>query len=197
MSDFWWAISQQRKSRQYGERLTRVIDFLLKEFGPDLEREIRAKITQEEIEKLLPRAKKEVLEKEIPKLRDRIEKEYEAKCNSIMQDYLTSFFSSFVPIREQIVESLFVKFHNELGFTNYQNRHLNCDCICERDGKEVKIEFEKASRDFITHKHKVEEIDYVVCWVNNLQYKRDLSVPIIELSKELPRIFADLLKSRS
>lgn len=68
----------------------------------------------------------------------------------------------------------------KLGFEKILKKQHNKtpDYIMLKDGREVKVEAEFLSSDFIRHKHRVEDVDVVVC------AKKDVTLPVkvIELS---------------
>ena len=193
----WWAIKEKRLRTQYEQKLERIKDFLLKEFGDDLRKQIKSEIKKIEIDKLMPEAKARVLKGELPKLKLEVQKEYEAKFLSMMLTYIDGFFSDFVPRKEETVVLLFQKFQKELGFDECEIKHGDYDCLCTRNGQEVRIEFERKSTDFFTHGHDEGKLDLIVCWIDNIADSRvhnmkKLSIPILELSIELPKIIGRL-----
>lgn len=188
--NLWWALKEKGLRKQYESKIERIIQFLLNEFGDELRTQIKEQITESEIEKLMSEAKARVLKIELPKLRTEIESNLQDKFDSMMLEHLEDFFSEFAPIKEETVVSLFHRFQNRLGFTKCEVRHIDYDCLCMKEGKQVRIEFEKKSKDFISHGHKKDKVDLIVCWVDNID--EIFSVPILELSRELAKIFVGL-----
>ncbi len=73
------------------------------------------------------------------------------------------------PKFEAGVISLFSKMHRELGFSFLKlMRDKYPDCIAEKQGKDVRIEFERRSSDFENQDHNPEDCDYIVCWTDDL-----------------------------
>jgi hypothetical protein len=48
------------------------------------------------------------------------------------------------------------------------------------DSKELKVQFELFSRNFLEHGHRVEDCDLIVCWENDWH---DGTVKVLEISK--------------
>lgn len=73
----------------------------------------------------------------------------------------------------------FRKNYKKLGFSKIiKENSKNCpDFVMLEKGKEVKIELEIKSSNFILHKHPVKMVDKVICIEKDLE----LDVPIIEL----------------
>jgi hypothetical protein len=165
-------IGYNKKIGELEEKIKRLQDFLLKEFGGELEAQIRekvrAEILAEEKEKLIAQAKSELIE----------------EIKRLLED--------FEPKKERVVEDIFLKYQKELGFEDCR-RSLDgkCDYICRQNGKNVRIEVERTSRNFIAHKHNPADVDLIVCWENNLNYA---PAPIIELEKELPKIIDKMFR---
>lgn len=63
------------------------------------------------------------------------------------------------------VVAYFEVHHKELGFTHILKKQTDRtpDFICLRNGKEVKVEIEYFSSSFFAHRHKVEDVDVVIC----------------------------------
>ena len=62
--------------------------------------------------------------------------------------------------------------------------------VLNERGEIKKIEFEKLASDFINHKHKPEDCDYIICWENDLdkeQIKRKGLPEIISLKEKLEK----------
>ena len=85
------------------------------------------------------------------------------------KNIVTAFIGMDKPKFETGVISLFSKVHRELGFSFLKVlRDKYPDCIAEKRGKEVRIEFEKKSSNFEAQKHDPKKCDYIVCWTNDL-----------------------------
>jgi len=162
---YYWGISERNKRISLETKVRRLRKFLVDEFLQDIKEDIRREIEEE------------------------TEKRIESKVIKNLSRFLSEFFSEFVPRREVTVKRLFYRFYKELGFEKcHTSLHKKGDCICIYGNKEIVIEFEKTALDFIRHKHDASKIDLIVCWIDNLKNKNDFSVPILELSKEIPKI---------
>ena len=78
---------------------------------------------------------------------------------------------------EADVEKYFEAQHKELGFTRILKKQHDRtpDYICLRNGKKVKVELEYLSSSFIQHRHKVEDVDVVIC------VSKDKEIPGVEI----------------
>jgi len=72
----------------------------------------------------------------------------------------------YLPEREAEVVHLFSKTHEKIGFPFIKYlREDFPDCMAiDSRGKEVKIEFEYKSSNFVIHKHNVLLCDLIICW---------------------------------
>lgn len=70
--------------------------------------------------------------------------------------------------------------YNLLGFDSVVawNKHKFPDFIMIKDGKEVRVEVETLSSNFIIHRHNPKEVDLVLCLVKN----KEIPVRTIEIS---------------
>lgn len=85
---------------------------------------------------------------------------------------------------------LFGALANDLGFavTRVQSEFPDCEAFCRVDeGKwqEIKIEFELASKNFLTHMHDPNGCDLIVCWVHDWP---QCPLPVLELKREVRRL---------
>ena len=76
------------------------------------------------------------------------------------------------PVNEAGVVYLFGMVAGDLGFvvTRIQSEFPDCEAMRHVEGdiwQKVRIEFEYESRNFVTHLHRVEECDVIVCWKHN------------------------------
>lgn len=71
----------------------------------------------------------------------------------------------------------FKKNYKKYGFSEIVKHNVSTspDYIMIKGNKEVGVELETLSSNFITHKHQIDKIDFVVCLVKDL----DLGIPII------------------
>jgi hypothetical protein len=95
------------------------------------------------------------------------------------------------PINEQGVVFLFGMISRELGFVVESVHNPFPDCIAKRLTdtrkrlwREVKIEFEFRSRNFLAHKHDY-QCDLIVCWEHNWP---DCPLEVIALSEEIGKL---------
>ena len=51
------------------------------------------------------------------------------------------------------------------------------DFIMLKDGKEIRVELETVSSNFILHKHDINKVDEIVCLINDIEFPK----PIIEV----------------
>ena len=96
------------------------------------------------------------------------------------------------PVSEGGVVFLFGMLAKELGFavTRIQAEFPDCEALCRvEDGRwqKVRIEFEYASRNFISHMHDPGGCDLIVCWVHDWPECR---LDVIELRSEMKRLLA-------
>jgi hypothetical protein len=94
------------------------------------------------------------------------------------------------PMNEQGVLFLFGAVAEQLGFlvTRIQAGYPDCEAMVEvAPGvwQRIRIELEYESRNFVMHQHDLADCDAIVCWIDNWP---ECPLPVIELSKELPRI---------
>lgn len=92
----------------------------------------------------------------------------------------------YAPENEQGVVFLFAKLMEKVGFekiVEIGRPFPDCTAI-NRSGKQVKIEFEYLSHNFITHKHNPKKCDCIICWKDDSKNNRKLP-KIIELRKKL------------
>lgn len=95
----------------------------------------------------------------------------------------------YAPINEQGVVFLFGKVAHEFGMYVELIRTGYPDCIAKRfigrgRWEEIKIEFEFRSSDFVRHKHKIEDVDMIVCWEHDWS-ACPKQVEILELREEI------------
>jgi len=98
------------------------------------------------------------------------------------------------PTNEMGVVFLFGTVAKELGFMviRLQSEFPDCEAFREVEPgcwQLVKIEFEKESRNFLTHGHKIDGCDLLVCWKHNWE---GCPLEVIELSKVMGELAADL-----
>ena len=90
-----------------------------------------------------------------------------------------------VPTNEAGVMFLFAAMALDMGFMATMVRAGFPDCEALREIspnrlQRVLIEFEYLSRNFVTHRHRVDKCDIIVCWINNWP---DCPLEVIELRK--------------
>jgi len=98
----------------------------------------------------------------------------------------------YAPTNEQGVVFLFGKVAHEFGMYIELIRTGYPDCIAKRFiGKdrweEIRIEFEFKSSHFVRHKHKVEEVDMIVCWEHDWE-ECPKSIEVLELINEISKL---------
>ncbi|MBU0457126.1 MAG: hypothetical protein ABH824_05775 [Nanoarchaeota archaeon] len=83
---------------------------------------------------------------------------------------------------EQEIVAWIRKYYKKLGYDKIieENKKKVPDFVMQRDGKNVRVEIEMYSSSFLKHKHNPEEVDEVLCIVNDAK----LFVKTIEI-KEL------------
>jgi len=57
------------------------------------------------------------------------------------------------------------------------------DCVANRDGERIRIEFEYRSRNFATHRHDPKKCDWIVCWIHDWPAVPD-RLRVVELRRE-------------
>jgi len=98
----------------------------------------------------------------------------------------------YAPINEQGVVFLFGKVAHEFGMYVELIRTGYPDCVAKRfigsdKWEEIKIEFEFRSSDFLRHKHKVEDVDMVVCWEHDWD-DCPKTIEVLELKNEIAKL---------
>lgn len=94
------------------------------------------------------------------------------------------------PITELGVIFLFGMVARELGFIVEDIAASFPDCEAKREvsrgrWERVRIEFEFESRNFVTHGHNKDDVDIVVCWIDNWP---DCPIEVVELKREIARL---------
>jgi hypothetical protein len=96
------------------------------------------------------------------------------------------------PINEQGVVFLFGMVSKELGFVVESVHNPFPDCIAKRLfdrrrrlWREVRIEFEYKSRNFLEHQHQNADCDLIVCWENNWP---DCPIEVMALKSEIQKL---------
>jgi hypothetical protein len=96
------------------------------------------------------------------------------------------------PINEQGVVFLFGIMARELGFVVDSVQGGFPDCVAKRctdprrnRWKEVRIEFEHCSHNFVTHGHPISGCDLIVCWIHDWWW--DCPFEVVSLRDELKR----------
>lgn len=86
------------------------------------------------------------------------------------------------PHNENEILFLFGKYHRELGFSIVKEINTNGkspDCVAiTAEEKEVRIEFEFVSSNFLLHNHKKENCDLIICYIHNW---KECPVKVLEL----------------
>jgi hypothetical protein len=94
-----------------------------------------------------------------------------------------------VPTNEAGVMFLFAAMAVELGFmaTIVRTGFPDCEALREISPNRLqrtRIEFEYLSRNFLKHRHRVDQCDMIVCWINNWP---ECPLEVLELSKIIGR----------
>ena len=102
---------------------------------------------------------------------------------------------AYAPTNEHGVAVLFGLLAPRLGFRIECVQAACPDCWAVRDGQECRIEFEFRASDFEVHGHSPEDVDLVICWDNDWEFRQDKyrKLEIRSLKKYLgvpPRVFA-------
>lgn len=168
----WGMIHARRKAEELKRRLEDEKEKLREEVKRDLLRELKEE------------ARKQATEELKNELRESVLADLEGKIKKITLTKLRGFLREFTPRKEKTVVDLFRIYMGELGFYDLElGRAPSADGTVFRNGKKLRVEFEKRSSDFVAHKHSESDVDIVVCWVKD----RQLPVEIFELSRELPK----------
>lgn len=71
---------------------------------------------------------------------------------------------SWVCTEEEVVR-YFEAHYKELGFSRIikKQHDRTPDFICLKNGKEVKVEIEYLSSGFVQHRHRIEDVDVIIC----------------------------------
>jgi len=95
---------------------------------------------------------------------------------------------NYAPLNEMGVILLFGYYLRDLGFSHLEEIRagfpdaIGMQKVDERKYRRVRIEFEFKSRNFITHDHRVEDCDVIICWEDNWA---DCPLEVIELKSAL------------
>lgn len=90
-----------------------------------------------------------------------------------------------IPTNEQGVVALFSKLSHELGY-EFKRIGNHCpDAVLEKDGHEVRVEFEYRSSNFQAHRHDPKLVDLIVCWQDDWAIP---TVPVLSLQMYLTLI---------
>lgn len=88
----------------------------------------------------------------------------------------------FIPSTEAGVLALFGRFFDLLGFSRILHVQTACpDCTAVYEGRQVRVELEYLSSNFILHGHSPSAVDLVVCWKKD----RSIPVPVIAMEERL------------
>ncbi len=71
--------------------------------------------------------------------------------------------------------------YEKLGYSGIVRRDIGIcpDLILSKDGKEVRIELETVAPNFISHKHSLNDVDEIICIVNDI----GLEKPVITVDE--------------
>jgi len=88
-----------------------------------------------------------------------------------------------LPSSEDIADAFFEKYFKKMGFSEIKKGTPNRtpDYIAIRNSKQVKVEIEGFSSSFISHKHKREDVDVVVCLIKDVELPNIEVLSIIDL----------------
>ena len=94
----------------------------------------------------------------------------------------------FQPSCEQEVVGFFCLVARHLGFRIIDIGTSFPDCIAKQidDGKDVRIEFEYRSSDFVKHKHPPDGCDIIVCWEDDVKFAEPKVIALQEFFASLP-----------
>lgn len=98
------------------------------------------------------------------------------------EEFLKRDKRKMIAYSEGSIEEWFKKNYKSLDFDKILKKQWNKtpDFIVLKDGKEVKVEIEFKTSDFIKHGHKVYEADYVICCIKDVEL--DKSIKVISLN---------------
>ena len=102
---------------------------------------------------------------------------------------------TYAPVNELGVVFLFGLLHESLGLHVESVQAGFPDCYAKKQlnngaWEEVLIEFEYESKSFLTHKHNPENVDMVICWIDNWP-DPPKHIEIVALSEVLKEIGSD------
>lgn len=96
---------------------------------------------------------------------------------------LTDPYLHFEPENEMGVVFLFSRLaDSKYGLSIESVQSGFPDCIANKDGKRIRIEFEYRSRNFSVHRHNPKECDWIVCWIDDWP-EAPGNLQVIELRK--------------
>jgi len=80
--------------------------------------------------------------------------------------------------RESEFKIWFIKNYKKLGYSDIVRKDIGrcLDFIMIKDGIEVKVELETVASNFLAHKHSCDDVDEIVCIVNDVGLERPVIV---------------------
>jgi hypothetical protein len=104
------------------------------------------------------------------------------RMDAAIEEFLKHDKRTEVVFCESYIVGWFEKNFRSLGFEKILKKQHNKtpDFIVLKNGKEVKVEIEFKTSNFIDHKHKISEADYVVCCIKDVEL--DKSIQVISLN---------------
>lgn len=98
------------------------------------------------------------------------------------EEFLKHDKRKMIAYGEGSIMEWFKENYKSIGFEKILKNQWNKtpDFIMLKNGKEVKVEIEFKTSDFIKHGHKVSEADYVICCVKDVEL--DKSIKVISLN---------------
>lgn len=81
----------------------------------------------------------------------------------------------FEPINEMETIILFSFFANDMGYKIKEVKSEFPDAILEKDGRDIRVEFEFLSSNYLQHCHSLDFEGICICW------RKDLDIPNIEI----------------
>ncbi len=93
----------------------------------------------------------------------------------------------YIPTNEQEVVTLFAYLSEKLGYTIKRVQTEFPDCfLIDKDGRELRAEFEFKSSHFYLHKHDITKCDMIIAWEDDIDLNSKICV--LELRQHCPNL---------
>lgn len=83
--------------------------------------------------------------------------------------------------KESELKKWFIDNYPKLGYSKIIRKDIGIcpDFIMSKDGKEIRVELETVTSNFLLHKHSFDDVDEIICVKKDIELKK----PIIEINE--------------